>query len=65
MKPKYASFLSYVSCTPVFDPLCVLQVKGLVKQHIDSFNYFINVEVKNKPNMRVSYSCYSSILISV
>lgn len=21
------------------------QVKGLVKQHIDSFNYFINVEV--------------------
>lgn len=23
----------------------VFQVKGLVKQHIDSFNYFINVEV--------------------
>ncbi|XP_028173888.1 DNA-directed RNA polymerase III subunit RPC2 [Ostrinia nubilalis] len=23
-----------------------LQVKGLVKQHIDSFNYFINVEIK-------------------
>ena len=22
-----------------------LKVKGLVKQHIDSFNYFINVEV--------------------
>lgn len=24
-----------------------LKVKGLVKQHIDSFNYFINVEIKN------------------
>lgn len=23
-----------------------LQVKGLVKQHIDSFNYFINVDIK-------------------
>lgn len=23
-----------------------LQVKGLVNQHIDSFNYFINVEIK-------------------
>ena len=23
----------------------ILQVKGLVKQHIDSFNYFINVDV--------------------
>ena len=22
------------------------QVKGLVKQHIDSFNYFINCEIK-------------------
>ena len=26
-------------------------MKGLVKQHIDSFNYFINVEVKHAPNM--------------
>ena len=24
-----------------------LKVKGLVKQHIDSFNYFINVEVRD------------------
>lgn len=23
-----------------------LQVKGLVKQHIDSFNYFVNVDIK-------------------
>jgi DNA-directed RNA polymerase III subunit RPC2 len=23
------------------------QVRGLVKQHIDSYNYFINVEIKN------------------
>lgn len=29
----------------------VFQVKGLVKQHIDSFNYFINVEVKHSPNL--------------
>lgn len=28
---------------------CVWQVKGLVKQHIDSFNYFINVEVGCPP----------------
>lgn len=27
-----------------------LQVKGLVKQHIDSFNYFINVDIKNIVN---------------
>ena len=24
-----------------------LKVKGLIKQHIDSFNYFIEVELKN------------------
>lgn len=23
-----------------------LEIKGLVKQHIDSFNYFINVDIK-------------------
>lgn len=27
-----------------------LQVKGLVKQHIDSFNYFVNVDIKNIVN---------------
>ncbi|KAJ4436785.1 DNA-directed RNA polymerase III subunit RPC2 [Periplaneta americana] len=33
-----------------------LKVKGLVKQHIDSFNYFINVEIKKivKANEKVS-----------
>ncbi|KAG8579677.1 hypothetical protein GDO81_011000 [Engystomops pustulosus] len=33
-----------------------LKVKGLVKQHIDSFNYFINVEIKNimKANEKVT-----------
>ena len=32
-----------------------LQTKGLVKQHIDSFNYFINTDIKNivKANDRV------------
>lgn len=32
-----------------------LQVKGLVKQHIDSFNYFVNVDIKNivKANEKV------------
>lgn len=33
-----------------------LQVKGLVKQHIDSFNYFVNVEIKKimKANEKVT-----------
>ena len=33
-----------------------LRVKGLVKQHIDSFNYFVNTDIKNivKANNRVS-----------
>lgn len=33
-----------------------LKVKGLVKQHIDSFNYFINVEIKNimKANEKIT-----------
>lgn len=33
-----------------------LKVKGLVKQHIDSFNYFINTEIKNimKANEKVT-----------
>lgn len=32
-----------------------LKVKGLVRQHIDSFNYFINVEIKKimKANEKV------------
>lgn len=33
-----------------------LKVKGLVKQHIDSFNYFINVDIKKivEANNRVT-----------
>lgn len=33
-----------------------LEVKGLVKQHIDSFNYFINVDIKKivKANEKVT-----------
>lgn len=33
-----------------------LKVKGLVKQHIDSFNYFINVEIKKitKANEKIT-----------
>ncbi|XP_064594783.1 DNA-directed RNA polymerase III subunit RPC2-like [Liolophura sinensis] len=33
-----------------------LKVKGLVKQHIDSFNYFVNIEIKNimKANEKIS-----------
>jgi len=33
-----------------------LKVKGLVKQHLDSFNYFINVEIKNimKANEKIT-----------
>jgi DNA-directed RNA polymerase III subunit RPC2 len=32
-----------------------LKVRGLVKQHIDSFNYFINVEIKNIVKARTNY----------
>lgn len=36
----------------------LLQVRGLVKQHIDSFNYLINCELKNiicaKANVKVT-----------
>ncbi|XP_067856092.1 transcription factor RFX4 [Heptranchias perlo] len=51
-----------------------LKVKGLVKQHIDSFNYFINVEIKKimKANERVTsdadpmwYLKYLNIYIGV
>lgn len=33
-----------------------LEVKGLVKQHIDSFNYFVDVDIKNivKANSKVT-----------
>ena len=33
-----------------------LQVKGLVKQHIDSFNYFVDIDIKNivKANNKVT-----------
>jgi DNA-directed RNA polymerase III subunit RPC2 len=33
-----------------------LKVKGLIKQHIDSFNYFIEAELKNivKANRKVT-----------
>lgn len=34
----------------------IFQVKGLVKQHIDSFNYFINVEVGFPGGRRVALS---------
>ena len=32
-----------------------LKVRGLVKQHIDSFNFFINVEIKNIVKARTNY----------
>lgn len=33
-----------------------LQIKGLVKQHIDSFNYFVDVDLRNiiRANERVT-----------
>ena len=36
-----------------------LKVKGLVRQHIDSFNYFINEEIKQivRANEKVEYNC--------
>ncbi|KAK1888187.1 DNA-directed RNA polymerase III subunit RPC2 [Dissostichus eleginoides] len=37
-------------------PVDTIEVKGLVKQHIDSFNYFINVEIKKimKANEKIT-----------
>ena len=32
-----------------------LKVRGLVKQHIDSFNYFINVDIKNMVKAKSNY----------
>lgn len=34
-----------------------LKVKGLVKQHIDSFNYFINVEIKKIVDANNKVTC--------
>lgn len=50
--------LIYDSVFFVVMTLCVLQVKGLVKQHIDSFNYFINVEVKHSAQAFLSVTAF-------
>lgn len=34
-----------------------LKIKGLVKQHIDSFNYFINVEIKKIVDANNKVTC--------
>lgn len=43
-----------------------LQVKGLVKQHIDSFNYFVDVDLKNiiRANERVTVCAAQSVLLT-
>lgn len=42
-----------------------LQIKGLVKQHIDSFNYFINVEIKKIVQANEKVLCDSDPLFYV
>lgn len=42
-----------------------LQVKGLVKQHIDSFNYFINVEIKKIVQANEKVFCDSDPLFYI
>lgn len=44
---SYASDLgnSY-ECVPVCANVWKVQVRGLVKQHLDSFNYFVKTEIK-------------------
>lgn len=37
-----------------------LKVRGLVKQHIDSFNYFINVDIKNIVKAKTNYMLKSN-----
>lgn len=43
-------------CAPQQQPPLPAQVRGLVKQHIESFNYFINHDIHKimKANERVS-----------
>jgi hypothetical protein len=48
---------------------CKQQVRGLVKEHIDSFNYFVNkgikkiveannrIEARNDPSIYLRYAC--------
>ncbi|TYK03826.1 DNA-directed RNA polymerase III subunit 2 isoform X1 [Cucumis melo var. makuwa] len=42
-----------------------LKVRGLVKQHLDSFNYFVNTEIKKivKANDRIESSTDPSIYL--
>lgn len=44
-----------------------LKVRGLVKQHIDSFNYFLNVEIKNivkaKSNYLIKSDCNPNFFV--
>ena len=39
----------------------LLQVSGLVKQHLDSFNYFTNIEIKNIVRSEVNHFVKSDI----
>lgn len=41
------------------------QVKGLVKQHIDSFNYFINVEVSQEMMRNCAFNCNRILFLKV
>ena len=55
-----SSFALQCSCSYIKDKWLLLpaflKVKGLVKQHIDSFNYFVEVDIKNivKANNKVT-----------
>ncbi|OXB69303.1 hypothetical protein ASZ78_015703 [Callipepla squamata] len=51
-----AAELGAVTAEQAAAPVSAVEVKGLVKQHIDSFNYFINVEIKKimKANEKVT-----------
>lgn len=42
-----------------------MEIKGLVKQHIDSFNYFINVEIKKIVQANEKVLCDSDPLFYV
>lgn len=42
-----------------------MQIKGLVKQHIDSFNYFINVEIKKIVQANEKVFCDSDPLFYI
>lgn len=58
--------MSFYMCMCIlFNDVMKMQVRGLVKQHLDSFNYFVNVGIQKivSANDRIVSSVDPSIYI--